>query len=98
MKASFDLDGRQAQDVLDRLGLSANCNAIPGDPLPPYRPSGLRLGTPAITTRGLKEEHMEQIAEWMLQAIQAKNDNRKLDALRQEVITFAKQFPLPSGF
>jgi glycine hydroxymethyltransferase len=87
---------REVQDILDKIGLSANCNSIPNDPLPPFRPSGLRLGTPAITTRGLKEEHMEQLAEWMLQAIKARNDDKKLEKLSNEVKDFSLKFPLPS--
>ncbi len=93
---SFKIDGREAQDILDKIGLSANCNAIPNDMLPPFRPSGLRLGTPAMTTRGLREKHMTQIAQWMKQAIDSRNDDKKLAGLRAEVRDFAKQFPLPS--
>lgn len=93
---SFGVDGRVVQDTLDRVGLSANCNSIPDDPLPPFKPSGLRLGTPAITTRGLREEHMEQVAEWMEQAIVHRNDDKKLAQLKNEVKEFSLQFPLPS--
>jgi glycine hydroxymethyltransferase len=96
VQASFGVNGREVQDILDKIGLSANCNSIPNDPLPPFRPSGLRLGTPAITTRGLKEEHMEQLAEWMLQAIKARNDDKKLEKLSNEVKDFSLKFPLPS--
>lgn len=96
MMASYNITGRQAQDILDEVGLNANCNAIPNDPLPPFRPSGLRLGTPAITTRGLKEEHMPLIAGWMYEAIHALDDKKKLKAIKQEVTEFAKKFPLPS--
>ncbi|HSX44201.1 MAG TPA: serine hydroxymethyltransferase [Candidatus Saccharimonadales bacterium] len=96
MPKSFDITGREAQDVLDIIGLTANCNAIPNDPLPPFRPSGLRLGTPAITTRGLKEEHMEQVAEWMKQAISSRSDSKILNMLSKEVKAFSDQFPLPS--
>ncbi|HEY8999689.1 MAG TPA: serine hydroxymethyltransferase [Candidatus Saccharimonadales bacterium] len=96
MMQSVGVDGREAQEVLDKIGLSANCNAIPFDTLPPYRPSGLRLGTPAMTTRGLKENDMEQVARWMKQAIDARKDDKKLGELHNEVIAFAKQFPLPS--
>lgn len=96
MKASFDIDGREAQDILDEIGLTANCNAIPNDPLPPYRPSGLRLGTPAITTRGLSQDDMAQIAEWMHKAIQARSDKAQLAKLKAEVVAFAVSFPLPS--
>jgi glycine hydroxymethyltransferase len=96
VQTSFGINGREAQDILDKIGLSANCNSIPDDPLPPFRPSGLRLGTPAITTRGLMEEHMELLAEWMLQAIKARSDDKKLDNLHKEVKEFSLKFPLLS--
>lgn len=97
MPKSFDgVTGRDAQDILDEIGLNANCNAIPDDTLPPYRPSGLRLGTPAITTRGLKEKDMAQVAQWMHDAIKNRKDSKKLKTLAQEVKEFALQFPLPS--
>ena len=96
MVTSFGIDGKEAEDVLDRIGLTLNKNVIPDDPLPPYRPSGIRLGTPAATTRGLKEADMDQIADWMRQAIDARTDDKKLDQLHRDVIAFAKQFPLPS--
>lgn len=62
---SFGIDGKEVEQRLDAIGLTLNANSVPDDPLPPFRPSGIRLGTPALTTRGLKEEHMAQIAEWM---------------------------------
>lgn len=96
MKTSHDIDGREAQDILDKIGLTANCNAIPNDTLPPFRPSGLRIGTPAITTRGLRPDDMAQIAEWMQQAIQSRNDDAQLTKLKAEVTAYALQFPLPS--
>lgn len=96
VQTSFGVNGREVQDILDKIGLSANCNSIPDDPLPPFRPSGLRLGTPALTTRGLKEKDMEMIAEWMLQAIKNRDDDKKLKTLRTEVKAFSLQFPLPS--
>ena len=96
MMTSFKIDGREAQIVLDKIGLSANCNSIPNDTLPPFRPSGLRLGTPAMTTRGLKEDDMALVAEWMQKAIVNRADESKLKALHQEVKDFALQFPLPS--
>jgi glycine hydroxymethyltransferase len=96
MMTSFGVDGREAQDILDRIGLTANCNAIPNDTLPPFRPSGLRIGTPAMTTRGLKEEDMVAVAEWMSRAVQAKNDPKKLKIIGNEVENFAINFPLPS--
>jgi len=93
---SFKVDGRETQDVLDKIGLSANCNSIPDDPLPPFRPSGLRLGTPAMTTRGLKEKDMPLVAEWMLQAIKNRSSEKILNKLSNEVKEFCLQFPLPS--
>lgn len=93
---SFGIDGGETEDVLDKVGLTLNKNVIPDDPLPPFRPSGIRLGTPAITTRGLKEEHMEQVAQWMMQAIKGRNDEKLLNMLSNSVREFCLQFPLPS--
>jgi glycine hydroxymethyltransferase len=93
---SFKIDGREVQDTLDKIGLSANCNSVPDDPLPPFKPSGLRLGTPAITTRGLLEKDMTTVAEWLLQAIKNRGDDKILNKLSNEVVEFSKQFPLPS--
>jgi glycine hydroxymethyltransferase len=96
MFGSYGLTGREAQDDLDKVGLPANCNAIPDDKLPPYRPSGLRLGTPAITTRGLKENDMVTIADWILQTVKAHGNDKKLATIKAEVVDFARRFPLPS--
>lgn len=93
---SFGIDGKEVEIALDKIGLTLNANAVADDPLPPFKPSGIRLGTPAITTRGLKEEHMTQIAEWMKQAIDARDDDETLISLRSEVKSFVQQFPLPS--
>lgn len=95
-KSVNGVNGREAQEILDMIGLNANCNAIPDDPLPPYRPSGLRLGTPAITTRGLTEEHMGMVATWMHEAITKRNDQNALAQIRAAVTEFSLQFPLPS--
>ncbi len=96
IKTSFGFDGSVAELTLDKIGLTLNKNVIPDDPLPPYRPSGIRLGTPAITTRGLKEEHMILIADWMHQAMKSYKDDQKLNSLANEVRDFAISFPLPS--
>lgn len=96
VQTSFGIDGGVAEKALDKIGLTLNKNSIPNDPNPPFKPSGIRLGTPAITTRGLKEENMTQIAEWMKQAIDGRNDDKKLELLNKEVKEFALQFPLPS--
>lgn len=93
---SFGIDGNVAESALDDIGLTLNKNAVPDDPLPPFRPSGIRLGTPAITSRGITEEHMEQIAEWMKQAIDNHDNAEALTKLRAEVTAFALQYPLPS--
>lgn len=93
---SFGIDGKTAEVALDAIGLTLNANAIPDDTLPPFRPSGIRLGTPAVTTRGLKQEHMVQIAGWMKQAIDNRDKPTELAKLRKQVIKLAKSFPLPS--
>jgi len=93
---SFGIDGKVVERALDKIGLTLNANSVADDPLPPFKPSGIRLGTPAITTRGLKEEHMAQIADWMKQAIDAREDETTLASLRGEVKAFVQQFPLPS--
>jgi len=89
IQTSFGIDGGVAEKVLDRIGLTLNKNAIPNDTAPPFKPSGIRLGTPAITTRGMKEGDMERVAEWMHQAVVNREDTTKLDLLHQD-------FPLPS--
>jgi glycine hydroxymethyltransferase len=93
---SFGLDGNAVETVLDRIGLTLNKNSVANDPLPPFRPSGIRLGTPAITTRGLVETDMEQIADWMHQAIEHRADEARLEELRTAVREFALKYPLPS--
>jgi len=93
---SFGLDGDVVEKVLDKIGLTLNKNSVANDPLPPFRPSGIRLGTPAITTRGLVESDMEQIADWMKQAIDHREDDTKLEELHATVREFALKYPLPS--
>jgi glycine hydroxymethyltransferase len=73
-----------------------NKNTVPFDPQPPFDPSGIRMGTPALTTRGLKEAEMEQVAKWIDQALKAHRDDVKLAKIRDEITAFAKAFPLPS--
>lgn len=93
---SFGIHGGEAELALDKIGLTLNKNVIPDDPLPPFRPSGIRLGTPALTTRGLKEKHMDQIADWMHQAIVSRDSDQVLANLHQEVLEFCRAFPLPN--
>jgi len=94
--ASFGIDGKIVEETLDKIGLTLNKNAIADDTLPPFRPSGVRLGTPAITTRGLVEKDMVTLAEWMKTAIDARDDQAKLDELHRAVKEFSLRFPLPS--
>lgn len=89
---SFGIDGKTAEEAMDKIGLTLNANAVPDDTLPMFRPSGIRLGTPALTTRGLRQEHMAQIAEWMKQAIDSRDDEAGLVTLRNEVSTFLRDF------
>ena len=86
--SSFGIDGKEAEIAMDKIGLTLNANAIPDDPLPRFRPSGIRLGTPAVTTRGAKEDDMEKIAEWMKRAIDNRSNDEILAELRKEVVKF----------
>ena len=86
--SSFGIDGKEAEIAMDKIGLTLNANAIPDDPLPRFRPSGIRLGTPAVTTRGAKEDDMEKIAEWMKRSIDNRDNDDKLAELRKEVVEF----------
>lgn len=86
--SSFGIDGKEAEIAMDKIGLTLNANAIPDDPLPRFRPSGIRLGTPAVTTRGAKEDDMEKIAEWMRWSIDNRDNDEVLAELRKEVVEF----------
>ncbi len=91
--SSFDIDGREAQQRLENIGITANANAIPFDTLPPFRPSGLRLGTPAVTTRGMTETEMKLIGQLIVQALRSNGaDNSEL---RQRVLDLTAEFELP---
>ncbi|MEK7189393.1 MAG: serine hydroxymethyltransferase [Patescibacteria group bacterium] len=90
------LTGRQAQIALDAAGITVNKNMVPDDPRSPMDPSGIRLGTPAITTRGMKEEEMRIIAGWIDEVIKNWQSEVKLAEIRQQVIELTKKFPLYS--
>lgn len=92
---SFDISGGEVEKTLDKVGLTANKNSIPFETRSPFDPSGLRLGTPAITTRGMKEAQMEQIADFMHRAILARNDDKELEKIRLEVVELCTKFPMP---
>ncbi len=89
------LTGAEAEKTLETAGIICNKNAIYNDPRPPKVTSGLRLGTPALTTRGLKEHDFEQVAEFIDRALLSKDDAGALKTLRDEVATFAGKFPMP---
>lgn len=91
---SFGIDGKTAQERLEASGITANANAIPNDTLPPFRPSGLRLGTPALTTRGMMETEIKQIAKWIIAAITAE-DPAEYAKIKQQTTSLAARFPLP---
>ena len=89
--SSFGIDGKEAEIAMDKTGLTLNANAIPNDKLPRFRPSGIRLGTPAITTRGAQENDMIKIAEWLKLAIDHRNNDEELAKLRREVRAFCQK-------
>jgi len=92
----IDFDGTKAEHALDHIGISTSKSTIPDDPNPPFRPSGLRIGTPAMTTRGVKEDDMRKIVGFMHEAFIHADDTSYLDALSQRVKEFSLQFPVPS--
>jgi glycine hydroxymethyltransferase len=93
--ATFGLDGRRAEEVLDRIGITTNKQIIPDDPNPPLRPSGIRIGSPACTTRGMVEADMTRVANWIVEALRHGTDEPKLDALGSKVKEFCSAFPVP---
>ncbi|MBU0545770.1 serine hydroxymethyltransferase [Patescibacteria group bacterium] len=88
------LSGKEAETALDKAGITTNKNMIPDDPRSPMDPSGIRLGTPALTTRGFKENEMLQVAKWIDEAIMNWKDKTKLDDIRAQVLELTKKFPL----
>src|SRR5437588_6395877 len=91
-----EINGKQAQEVLDRAGITVNKNAIPFDTYPIFKPGGIRVGTPAVTTRGMKEEEMLEIADLVSEALQNRDDNCALERVRAKVCDLTRRFPLPS--
>lgn len=87
--------GADAEVALGLAGITVNKNTVPFDPRPPFSPSGIRLGTPALTTRGMKEAEMVQIADWIDQIITNVDDKKKLAGIHREITAFTKAFPLP---
>jgi glycine hydroxymethyltransferase len=86
--------GSEAENALHAAGITVNKNAIPYDTNPPMKPSGIRIGTPALTTRGMKEPEMKVVAGWIAQALESRSDEGVLAKIRSEVLEMAEKFPL----
>jgi len=93
---SKGLSGKDAETVLDRCGISVSRSTIPNDPNPPVNPSGVRFGTPAITTRGMEEAEIKKIVTWINAAIEHKDEAEVLDKIKEEVKEMCLKFPIPS--
>jgi glycine hydroxymethyltransferase len=91
---SKGVSGQEAETALDAAAITVNKNMIPDDQRNPMDPSGIRLGTPALTTRGMKEDEMRQIADWIDQAITNHTDSNKLEEIRTQVKELTAKFPL----
>ena len=90
-----EINGKEAQEVLDRAGITVNKNAIPFDTYPIFKPGGIRIGTPAVTTRGMKEEEMLEIADLIAEALSNRSDADALERVRRRVLDLTRRFPLP---
>ena len=89
---SKKVSGKEAENILDQAGIYCNKNMIPFDSASPFNPSGIRLGTPALTTRGFKEEEMKQVGEWINKIIENKSDENTIKKVREEVKELCKNF------
>ncbi|MEM5814486.1 MAG: serine hydroxymethyltransferase, partial [Candidatus Aenigmatarchaeota archaeon] len=91
---SVGTTGREAEAALDKAGITVNRNTVPFDQRKPLDPSGIRMGTPALTTRGMKEEEMKQIAEWTTKIIDNPKDAALRAKIKEEVLALCGRFPL----
>ena len=91
-----EINGKEAQEVLDRAGITVNKNGIPFDTYPIFKPGGIRVGTPAVTTRGMKEEEMLEIADLVAEGLANRSDEAALGRVREKVREMTRRFPLPS--
>ena len=89
-----EINGKEAQEVLDRAGITVNKNGIPFDTYPIFKPGGIRVGTPAVTTRGMKEEEMLEIADLVAAALEKRGDAGALENVRKKVLDLTRRFPL----
>jgi len=92
------IPGKKLARALDRAGIISNYNTIPNDPAPPMNPNGLRIGTPAITTRGMKEQQARQIASWIHRVAEGIDNESVIETVRREVKELCAQFPVPEVF
>ncbi|MFH1366219.1 MAG: serine hydroxymethyltransferase [Patescibacteria group bacterium] len=95
---SLGVTGKEAQDVLDEVGITLNKNMIAEDPRKPLDPSGIRFGTPAITTRGFKEKECRRVAELMILVLKNKNNKKIKESAHKKIKALAKKFPIPKKF
>jgi glycine hydroxymethyltransferase len=86
--------GSEAEKALGEAAITVNKNAIPFDTNPPMKPSGIRIGTPALTTRGMKEEEMKQVGRWISEALHHRTEAAVLGKIRKQVLSLAEAFPL----
>ena len=93
---SKKVSGKDAEIILDKIGISVSRSTIPNDPNPPMNPSGVRFGTPAITTRGMKEEEIKKIVEWINTAIEKRDEEEILEKIKKEIKEMCLGFPIPS--
>lgn len=91
---SYGITGKEAEQVLEEVGISTNKNMIPFDPRRPLDPSGIRIGTPAITTRGMKEDEMEMLGNIIVRTLKNKGNTDELAKIKQEVTELCVRFPL----
>jgi len=90
------IGGKIAEETLDKCGITVNKNMIPFDERKPMDPSGIRFGTPALTTRGMGTDHMETIGGWIIQAMQHADDAVVLSSIREQVSELCQSFPVPA--
>ena len=95
---SLGVTGKEAQTVFDEVGITLNMNMIADDPRKPMDPSGIRFGTPAITTRGFKEKECKRVAELMISVLKNKDDKKLKESVHKEIKALAKKFPIPKKF
>ena len=91
------IGGKLAEETLDRCGITCNKNMIPFDERKPMDPSGIRLGTPALTTRGMGVDEMKQVAAWILRVLKSPTDEQVIAATKRDVADLAEQFPVPAA-